>query len=71
MVDTKEIKKLMKEKKKNQKDLAKALHLKQPTVSQKLNNVRPLDLEEAVIIAEELGIENEKFGKYFFAAKIA
>lgn len=50
-----------------QQDVAKALNLAAPTVSQKLNRVRPMDLDEAEKLAELLGITNEQFGEYFFA----
>lgn len=54
-----------------QKDLAKILNLAKPTVSQKLNNVRPMSLEEANIISKVLKIDIEDFGVYFFKDEIA
>ena len=54
-----------------QKDLAKALNIALPTVSQKLNNKRPMYLQEADIIANLLEIPTQEFGEYFFTQKIA
>lgn len=50
-----------------QKDVAQILGLAAPTVSQKLNRVRPMDLDEAEKLAVLLKIEDSQFGKYFFA----
>lgn len=52
-------------------DIADALGLKQSTVNQKINNVRPMSLDEAEIIAALLKISNEDFAHYFFAAEVA
>lgn len=54
-----------------QKDVAKALDIALPTVSQKLNNKRPMYLQEADIIANLLEISTQEFGEYFFTQKIA
>ncbi len=51
-----------------QKDVAQALGIAVPTASQKLNRVRPMDLDEAEKLATLLGIGNENFGEYFFAS---
>lgn len=50
-----------------QKDVAAALKIAVPTVSQKLNRVRPLDLDEAEKLASLLCLEDTQFGEYFFA----
>ncbi len=50
-----------------QKDVAEALGIAVPTASQKLNRVRPMDLDEAEKLAELLRLQNEHFGEYFFA----
>lgn len=71
MIQTGLLKEKMREKGVTQKKLADLLELKQPTVSQKLNNDRPMDLEEAEIVAKALGISDEEFRKYFFASMIA
>lgn len=52
-------------------DIAKALGLQQSTVNQKINNVRPMLLAEAEMMAELLGITNEEFSVYFFAKEVA
>ena len=65
------IKEQMKEKGVTQKDLAEAIGIAAPTVSQKLNGVRPLDLAEARIIADKLGIDAGDFGKFFFSSEVA
>lgn len=54
-----------------QKDIAKALNLSPSTVSQKLNNIRPMNLKEADSLAELLGISTMEIGEYFFSSKIA
>lgn len=51
----------------SQKDVAEALGIAASTVSQKLNRVRPMDLDEAEKLAVLLKIENQCFGEYFFA----
>lgn len=51
-----------------QKDVAKALGIAQSTASQKLNCVRPLDLDEAEKLAELLRLDNSQFGEYFFSS---
>lgn len=65
------IKKQMKEKGVTQKDLAEAIGIAAPTVSQKLNGIRPLDLSEARIIAEKLEINAGEFGEFFFSSGVA
>lgn len=51
----------------SQKDVAKALGIAAPTASQKLNRVRPMDLDEAEKLAALLKLEDNQFGEYFFA----
>lgn len=50
-----------------QKDVARELGLAPPTVSQKLNRVRPMDLDEAEKLATLLQLESNQFSEYFFA----
>lgn len=66
MINTKKIKKRMSEKGLSQREIAKALDVAVPTVSQKLNNVRPLHLREAKILSDLLDIQDGEFGSYFF-----
>lgn len=49
-----------------QKDVAAALNLAPATVSQKLNRLRPLSLDEAEKLAFLLNINSKDFGDYFF-----
>lgn len=50
-----------------QRDVAETLGIAQATASQKLNRVRPMDLDEAEKLAVLLKIDNAQFGDYFFA----
>jgi len=67
MVNTNKIKGRMKELEITQADVAKCLDIAQPTANQKINNVRPFDLDEAEKLSALLGIESGEFGVYFFA----
>lgn len=49
-----------------QKDVANSLGLAQPTVNQKINNIRPMDLNEAEKLSDLLEIKPEDFAIYFF-----
>lgn len=51
-----------------QKDVAKALGIAPPTASQKINRVRPMDLDEAEKLADLLKIKDDEFRDYFFAS---
>lgn len=66
MVNSNKLKGRMKELSLTQADVAKHLGLASPTVSQKLNNVRPFNLEEAEKLSELLSLDAGDFGKYFF-----
>lgn len=68
MINTNKIKGRMKELEITQADVAKALNIALPTANQKINNVRPLDLDEAEKLANLLAIESGEFGKYFFCS---
>lgn len=50
-----------------QKEVAAALGIAVSTASQKLNRVRPMDLDEAEVLAKLLQLEDSQFGEYFFA----
>ncbi len=54
-----------------QKDIAEALGLQQSTVNQKINNVRPMLLDEAEVIASLLNISDDEFATYFFSRGVA
>lgn len=67
MLNTNKIKGRMRELGIVQADVAKRLELAEPTVSQKINGKRPMDLDEARALAEMLHIDNSEFGSYFFS----
>ena len=71
MVNSKKLKDKAKSMGIRQQDIAMELGLKQSTVNQKLNNVRPMGLEEAEKLAQLLKIPNEEFSSYFFASGVA
>ncbi|MCM1387840.1 MAG: helix-turn-helix domain-containing protein [Bacillus sp. (in: Bacteria)] len=66
MINTNKIKGRMAELQITQKDVAHSLGLAQPTVNQKINNIRPMDLNEAEKLSKLLKIEPEDFAIYFF-----
>ena len=66
MLNVAKIKGRMKELGIKQKDVAQAIGVAQPTASQKLSRVRPMDLDEAEKLAKLLRIEDSQFGEYFF-----
>lgn len=67
MINTNKLKGRMKELNITQADVAKELCIAQPTANQKINNIRPFDLDEAEALAKMLHIEAGEFGTYFFA----
>lgn len=67
MVNTNKIKGRMKELELTQADVAQCLQVAQSTANQKINNVRPFDLEEAEKLSKLLKIDAGEFGIYFFA----
>lgn len=67
MINTLKVKARMVEYGKTQKDIGEALGIATATVSQKINNVRPMDLAEAEKLCEILQINPDQFGEYFFA----
>lgn len=66
MINTNKIKGRMAELQLTQKDIADSLGLAQPTVNQKINNIRPMDLNEAEKLSILLNISPEDFAVYFF-----
>ena len=68
MLNTDKIKGRMRELGIVQADVAKRLNLAEPTVCQKINGKRPMDLDEAKALAEMLVIDKSEFGTYFFGA---
>lgn len=67
MINTRKIKSRMCELGLTQKDVANALHIAQSTANQKINNIRPMDLQEAEDLSKILKIDAMDFAEYFFA----
>lgn len=53
-----------------QKDVAEALVIAQSTANQKINNIRPMDLNEAEKLASLLHLRAEDFQLYFFKPEL-
>ena len=66
MINTRKIKGRMAELELTQKDIASLLGIAQPTINQKINNIRPMDLNEAEKLSVLLKIPPEDFAVYFF-----
>ena len=64
-VNTELLKKRMKRLELTQAELAKELGMAQPTLNQKLNNIRLFDIEEVAKLARLLGIARSEIGVYF------
>ncbi len=67
MLNTDKVRGRMAERRITQQDVAIALGLAPATVSQKLNRVRPMNLDEAEKLATLLSISDAEFGEFFFA----
>nr|DAS48319.1 MAG TPA: helix-turn-helix domain protein [Caudoviricetes sp.] len=67
VINTSKLKGRMVEKGITQKQMAEMLGIAPPTVCQKLNNIRPMDLSEAETLMHILDIKPDEFGVYFFA----
>lgn len=66
MINTNKVKGRLAELQLTQKDVADSLGIAQPTANQKINNIRPMDLNEAEKLSDLLQIPPEDFGVYFF-----
>lgn len=66
MLNTEVLKRRMREMGISQSELAGVLGVATPTMCQKLNNIRPLMLDEAEQIAKKLQIADKDFSDYFF-----
>ena len=71
MINTNKLNGRIVEKGLTQEDVALHLGLSQPAVSQKINNVRPMDLDEAEKICDLLDIKDTEFGEFFFYHGVA
>lgn len=67
MLNTNKVRGRLAELRLTQKDVAKALGIAVSTASQKLNRVRPMDLDEAEKLASLLQLNDNQFSEYFFA----
>lgn len=54
-----------------QKDCANVLKISSPTMSQKINNIRPMSLTEVSQLSDFLKISIEEFPVYFFWQPVA
>lgn len=71
MINSSRIKNRLKELSIRQKDVALELGLRQSSFNLKINNRRPMTLDEAEKIADILKIPDEEFSVYFFAKEVA
>lgn len=71
MINTKKIKGRMAELGLTQKDISIALNLSQSTVSQKINNIRTMNLDEAECLAKILSLSSDDIETYFFYTEVA
>lgn len=73
MINVNKIRGRMAEMRLTQKDIAqkKVWDCALPTVSQKLNGVRPISLDEANALAELLKLNEHEYYEFFFGNKIA
>lgn len=70
MINSSAIKERLKELNLTQKDAANSMNCKQSTASLKINNRRPMYLDEAWALARLLKVE-DNFCVYFFAHDVA
>ena len=71
MVNTNKVKARIVELGYTQGDVSREMKLAQPTFSQKINNLRPLDVNEALTLATFLKIPISEYGDYFFYTGVA
>ena len=70
MPDAERLKQRIAESGHSQKTLAALLGIAQPTLSQKINGLRPFSLEEADQLADLLGIDSGQFRTYFLCKNL-
>lgn len=71
MLNSNKIKGRIRELGKTQEGCAEKMNMAACTFNQKINNVRPMQLEEAEKLAEILEISAGDFSAYFFARNVA
>lgn len=70
MINSQKIKERLSDMSMTQKDLAVFLGIAQPTMNQKINNIRPMTLDEAENVAHALNISDDDLGVYFFTGEL-
>lgn len=65
MINTQNIKKQIKKLELKQEYIAYEMGISQSSLSQKINNVRKIEIEEMFLLASILEIEDENLRKYF------
>ncbi|HBC2028634.1 TPA: helix-turn-helix transcriptional regulator [Clostridium perfringens] len=71
MINTLKIKARMVELGLTQKSIASEIGIAAPTISQKINNIRPMMLDEVEKFSEILKIRDDQFREYFFYNPVA
>lgn len=71
MINSRKVNARMKELELTQTKVAADMNIAQPTLSQKINNARPMDLEEAEKLQIILEIPDNEFKSYFFYHGVA
>lgn len=71
MINTQKIKARIMEVGSNPNACANAIYVAQSTFSQKINNARPMTLDEAEALANFLKILDPEFCTYFFSSCVA
>lgn len=71
MINSQKVNARMKELDLTQTKVAAEMNIAQSTLNGKINNVRPMDLEEAELLQRILKIADSEFGSYFFYHGVA
>lgn len=71
MINTFKLKGRMTEKRKTTKYLAEKVGLTGYTLGQQILNKKPMYLDTAYVLSEELDITDEEFGEFFFTERVA
>lgn len=69
MINSQKVNARMKELDLTQTKVAAEMNIAQSTLNGKINNVRPMDLEEAELLQRILKIADSEFGSYFFTTE--
>lgn len=71
MINSQKVNARMKELDLTQTKVAAEMNIAQSTLNQKINNARPMDLDEAELLQRILKIADSEFGSYFFYHRVA